>query len=206
MLKQFGSASAAVNEDQAAEQQAAPSLLDLSAVVAGVSTMLKQFDSSASTVAGEGETAGQQQSSTMLQKFDSSASAAAGQGQAAGQHAAPSLLVLPESVLIHIIHLSKHSPRVHTGAWGHPLLAVSRDAPLSSLAKFTLKVHPDAVHPSARLLHRACCQAPAGLHVALELPLFGNTLPIMLNSGIACHGWRRVRILEVGLVQGSSTP
>jgi hypothetical protein len=211
MLKQFDSGSAPVDGSQAAGQQAAPSLLDLSNVVAGISTMLQQFDSSASAAAGPGQAAEQEASLLYLSAVAaaSNRSAAAEEGQAAAQEAATSLLDLPESALIHIAHLSKHSPGRCKHAWGHPLLAVSREcraAVLSSLTKFTLKVHPDAKHPSAQFLHRACCQAPAGLHVALELPLFGNSLPIVLDSGIACQGWRRVRILEVGLLQGSSAP
>jgi hypothetical protein len=90
------------------------------------------------------------------------------------------------------------------GTSGHPMLGVPRafrDALLSSLAAVTLELEyhsnlPTA--PFARLLHRACSQAPPGLDVKLDLSERGHALPMLLQPGLQCGGWANVTALEVG--------
>jgi hypothetical protein len=55
----------------------------------------------------------------------------------------------------------------------------------------------------ARLLHRACCQAPVGLDVTINL--YGSPsdsvdyFPRLLQPGISCGGWHKVHKLQVRL-------
>jgi hypothetical protein len=135
--------------------------------------------------------------STMFGQSKSTTSAAAGQDRASSQL---SLSDLPEAVLTHIAHLCKFKPPREFST-GHSMLQVSkacRDAVLHSLTKITLDPSSKELRPLARLLHRACCHAPTGLHVVLELYRHDNILPIIIQGGIGCRGWSRVHILEVG--------
>jgi hypothetical protein len=129
------------------------------------------------------------------------------EGQPAGQ-AEPSFASLPEPVVAHIAHLSKIKP----GWPGHPLLQVSRsgrDAVLSSCTKVTLNTAPATQQASkacARLLHRACCQAPPGLCLDLLLMKHSDSppylLPQLLQPGLSSGGWRNVHELQVGVPRG----
>jgi hypothetical protein len=54
-----------------------------------------------------------------------------------------------------------------------------------------------------RLLHRACCQAPVGLEVKIDLyaspPDNADYISSLLQPGISCGGWRKVHKLQVRL-------
>jgi hypothetical protein len=83
-----------------------------------------------------------------------------------------------------------------------PLLAVARcgrDAVLGSLQKVVLCHNTPAQTsctpgPVARLLHRACTQAPVGL--ALDLRV-NKDFPELLENALQCGGWYRVHSLTV---------
>jgi hypothetical protein len=118
------------------------------------------------------------------------------------------LLDLPESVLNAIAQrtLNRH-------AKGHPMLAVAtaaRDVVLRGLTKIKLDLpskpqQPADVsyyQPTARLLHRACRQAPAGLHVGLTLREQVDALPALLQPGLDSGGWHNVSKLEVRTMFG----
>jgi hypothetical protein len=64
------------------------------------------------------------------------------------------------------------------------------------------KAFSPAAH--AMLLHRACCQAPPGLQLKLNLWKHSDSLPHLLQPGIDCGGWRNVTKLEVGHQQGDT--
>jgi hypothetical protein len=86
---------------------------------------------------------------------------------------------------------------------------------LSNLKSITLEPHSllagsAGVHnihnepePMARLLHRACCQAPVGLEVSITL--YGSPsdnpdyISTLLQPGISCGGWHKVHRLQVRL-------
>jgi hypothetical protein len=120
----------------------------------------------------------------------------------------PSLLTLPDAALTKI---SQHSKYCEDWEDGHPLLPVSRacrDIVLSSIHSIFLnrkrigwyskrsKPTLDSA-PRARLLNRACCQAPPSLVVQLCLPDAPDSLPELLQPGIDCGGWSKVRALQV---------
>jgi hypothetical protein len=114
-----------------------------------------------------------------------------------------SLLDLPESVLSAI---AKHG---FSKRAGHPLLAVARslrDAVLVSLSKIKLDLayaqSPEGHHYGAqgRLLHRACCKAPPGLNVELNLWGKQDALPQLLQPALKCGGWHNVHRLKVSCV------
>jgi hypothetical protein len=53
-----------------------------------------------------------------------------------------------------------------------------------------------------RLLHRACCQAPVGLEVSIDLFASSVTADYflkLLQPGISFGGWHKVHVLQVGL-------
>jgi hypothetical protein len=80
-----------------------------------------------------------------------------------------------------------------------PLLATARfgrDAILSTCRAVTLRHDKDQPEAKARLLHRVCTQAHAGLEVHLNL---AKDLPVLLKPGIDAGGWNRVQTLEVRL-------
>jgi hypothetical protein len=123
------------------------------------------------------------------------------EGQPAGQ-AESSFASLPEAVVARVAQLSKQSRC-------HPFLRVSRscrDAALSSCT--TIRLCPSelgqqaseavSLAPSARLLHRACCQAAPGLKLRLYLQGHRDSLPYLLQPGLEYGGWRNVRKLVVG--------
>jgi hypothetical protein len=110
------------------------------------------------------------------------------------------LLQLPELQLTLIAKQISSSSKS-----GHPMLAVSRgsrDAVLRGLAKIKLTTHEAEQNqePSARLLHRACCEAPPGLGVELDLTpdtpyrLLATLFQPALGSP---GGWRHVHKLKV---------
>jgi hypothetical protein len=87
-----------------------------------------------------------------------------------------------------------------------PLLGLSRgcrDAVLSHSKKISLKItsnQSSSVAPTARLLNRACCTAPAGLH--LDLDLFGHDgilAPLLQPALLQREGWPNVHELTVSL-------
>jgi hypothetical protein len=121
--------------------------------------------------------------------------------------AAPSLASLPSCVLSQIAEHSKEQD------FGFPrLLGVAscgRDAVLGNLKQLCLAHGPQTLYvpgatnppaldatpgPVARLLHRACTQAPAGLKVTLHV---NKDLLELLKFGVESGGWDRVHTLEV---------
>jgi hypothetical protein len=118
----------------------------------------------------------------------------------------PSLLALPDTALTQISQYSITRRGVWQEKRGHPLLPASRgcrDMVLSSIRSITLDPVPDTSlkaydpAPWARLLNRACCQATPGLSVNLRLWYSSYCLPELLQPGIDCGGWSKVRSLEV---------
>jgi hypothetical protein len=118
------------------------------------------------------------------------------------------LLDLPAPVLAHVASYSK------TGQPVPPLLAVSqacRDAALTAVREVTLTPrggwdHDKLNRPLARLLHRACSLAPAGLRVVLDMPTESRALPTLFQPGIASGGWGSVHELEIIHVRCSQLP
>jgi hypothetical protein len=124
----------------------------------------------------------------------------------------PSLLTLPATALTQIAQYSITQRYVWNKGPGcrHPLLCISRDCRdmvLSSIHSITLDPSSFQWHsrrleacdpaPWARLLNRACCQATPGLAVKLRLSCTRDSLPELLQPGIDCGGWSKVRSLEV---------
>jgi hypothetical protein len=110
-----------------------------------------------------------------------------------------SLLDLPHTALALVAEHSKTR-----GAEGHPLLQLSRgcrDAVFSQSKEIRLdmhKFHYYGVGPAARLLNRACCTAPAGLHLHLDLPRHYLVLGSLLRPALDREaGWPNVHRLTV---------
>jgi hypothetical protein len=85
-----------------------------------------------------------------------------------------------------------------------PLLAASKgglDSVLRTSSKITLslgtKTEEGDQQPLARLLHRACCTAAAGLSVSLNLGSHGSFIGQLLQPGIKAGGWTNVHNLKV---------
>jgi hypothetical protein len=139
-----------------------------------------------------------------------------------GQQPCQNLLGMPQAVLARIAQLC--NPYYHR-IYGHPMLRLSRggrDAVLSNLKMIRLfpysysaaatgahNTHHKA-EATGRLLHRACCQVPAGLEVDIHLSDSGlassDYFSTLLQPGIRCGGWHHVHSLKVRgvLSKGSS--
>jgi hypothetical protein len=119
------------------------------------------------------------------------------------------LLELPEAILTTIAqHISLSA--ISCGderARGHPMLAVAtttRDAVLRGLRRIRLDLPEEqqqpanhSYQPTARLLHRACCEAGHGLHMELRLGGQEHALPELLHPALDFGGWNNVCELEV---------
>jgi hypothetical protein len=126
---------------------------------------------------------------------------------ALGQENCQDLLSLPQAVLAQIAQLCSRTQ-------GHPMLGLSRggrDTVLSNLKSIRMSNYSAGIvpnihsepEPMARLLHRACCQAPVGLEVTINLTnspsVDANYFPKLLQPGISCGGWHKVHKLQVRL-------
>jgi hypothetical protein len=81
------------------------------------------------------------------------------------------------------------------------VLSHSRKIKLSNLTAAGGHNTHNEPEPMAHLLHRACCQAPVGLEVTINM--YGSAMqpayfPKLLQPGISCGGWHRVHLLKVG--------
>jgi hypothetical protein len=108
-----------------------------------------------------------------------------------------SMLELLPTELLPLI-ASDHSLRTQ---YGHPMLGVSRgcrDVVLSGFKKAKLELKKNtSLQPSARLLHRICCQAPQGLELELDLSWQDDALPSLVQPGLQIGGWPNVHALKV---------
>jgi hypothetical protein len=69
-----------------------------------------------------------------------------------------------------------------------------------SKISWVLKTSKKSRKPETRLLHRACCSAPAGLSVKLTHLSYPFNIHDILEPGIRAGGWSRVHSLEVCLM------
>jgi hypothetical protein len=123
-------------------------------------------------------------------------------------HLQVGLLDLPAPVLAHVASYSKTEQPVP------PLLAVSqacRDAALTGVRAATLtplcgRDDDKLNRPSARLLHRVCNLAPAGLKVIINTPVESRALPTLFQPGVASGGWKSVHELAIIHVRSSQLP
>jgi hypothetical protein len=112
-----------------------------------------------------------------------------------------SLLDLPLTALALVAGHSKPAAR--------PLLELARgcrDAVLSQSKKISLKItsnRSSSAAPSARLLDRACCTAPEGLHLDLNLSGREDGLALMLMKPALEQpgGWPNVHKLTISSSQ-----
>jgi hypothetical protein len=114
-----------------------------------------------------------------------------------------SLLDLPESVLSAI---AKHGLNNLAGQSMLPVARGLRDAVLGNLTKIKLDLQSRLSEEDPRcqsegsLLHRACCKAPPGLAVELDLTKQHGALPQLLQPALAAGGWHNVHMLKVSCV------
>jgi hypothetical protein len=107
-----------------------------------------------------------------------------------------SLLDLPHTAIALVAEHSKPS--------GYPLLELARecrDAVLSQTRKISLKIISNlssSAAPTAGLLDRACCTAPSGLHLDLDLSGQHDVLALLLMPAVERPGgWPKVHKLTV---------
>jgi hypothetical protein len=105
---------------------------------------------------------------------------------------------LPQECWDEVAKLSRPCPSNQ-----HPLLSVARrgrDTVLSGLRRVALRGEWGSsqqwLQPAARLLHRACSQAPDGLEVQFDYLKYRD-IEDVIQPGVDCGGWQKVHKLTV---------